>query len=36
MDAVNNARTTPRGAQALHGWCLGELTEHSAHVLERG
>ena len=34
MDALNNARTTPRGAQALHAWCLGKLAEHQAYVLE--
>lgn len=34
MDALNNARTTPRGAQALHTWCVGKLAEHRAYVRE--
>ncbi|MCW2867982.1 MAG: phosphoketolase, partial [Marmoricola sp.] len=25
MDALNNARTTPRGAEQLHDWCLAKL-----------
>ena len=34
MDALNNARTTPRGAQNLHDWCLAKLDEHRAYVRE--
>jgi xylulose-5-phosphate/fructose-6-phosphate phosphoketolase len=34
MDALNNARNTPRGAQALHDWCLGKLAEHHAYIRE--
>jgi xylulose-5-phosphate/fructose-6-phosphate phosphoketolase len=34
MDALNNARTTPRGAQELHDWCEAKLAEHRAHVRE--
>ena len=32
MDALNNARSTPRGAQELHDWCLAKLEEHRMHV----
>lgn len=34
MDALNNARTTPRGAQELMTWCQEQLVRHSAHVRE--
>ena len=34
MDALNNARTTPRGAQELHTWCVAKLAEHRAYVRE--
>ena len=34
MDALNNARTTPRGAQELHEWCLAKLEEHRVYVRE--
>jgi xylulose-5-phosphate/fructose-6-phosphate phosphoketolase len=34
IDALNNARTTPRGAQALHDWCLDKLAEHRTYVRE--
>lgn len=34
MDALNNARTTPRGAQELQDWCVGKLAEHRAYVRE--
>jgi xylulose-5-phosphate/fructose-6-phosphate phosphoketolase len=34
MDALNNARNTPRGAQELHDWCLGKLAEHHAYIRE--
>ncbi len=34
MDALNNARTTPRGAQELKTWCLAQLARHSAYVRE--
>ncbi|GEP40261.1 putative phosphoketolase [Nocardioides psychrotolerans] len=34
MDALNNARTTPRGAQELLGWCQDQLDLHHAYVRE--
>jgi xylulose-5-phosphate/fructose-6-phosphate phosphoketolase len=34
MDALNNARRTPPGAQALQQWCEAKLAEHRAHVVE--
>ena len=34
MDAINNARRTPRGATELMAWCEARLAEHRAHVLE--
>ncbi|MCY7365892.1 MAG: phosphoketolase family protein [Frankiaceae bacterium] len=34
MDAINNARRTPRGATELMAWCEARLAEHRAHVIE--
>jgi xylulose-5-phosphate/fructose-6-phosphate phosphoketolase len=34
MDALNNSRNTPRGAQQLHDWCLAKLAEHHAYIRE--
>jgi len=34
MDALNNARTTPRGAQELYAWCEAQLDRHSSYVRE--
>jgi xylulose-5-phosphate/fructose-6-phosphate phosphoketolase len=34
MDAINNARRTPVGADALLRWCEAKLAEHRAYVVE--
>jgi xylulose-5-phosphate/fructose-6-phosphate phosphoketolase len=34
IDALHNARTTPRGAQDLEDWCTAKLAEHHAYVRE--
>ena len=34
MDALNNARRTPRGASEVMAWCQQRLAEHSAYVVE--
>ena len=34
MDALNNARMTPRGAHELQQWCREQLAEHSAYIRE--
>jgi xylulose-5-phosphate/fructose-6-phosphate phosphoketolase len=34
MDALNNSRNTPRGAQQLHDWCLAKLAEHHDYIRE--
>ena len=34
MDAINNARRTPRGASDLKAWCEQQLAEHEAYVVE--
>ena len=34
MDALNNARRTPRGASEVMAWCEQRLAEHSAYVVE--
>ena len=34
MDAINNARRTPRGATQLKRWCEQKLAEHDAYVVE--
>ncbi|MGN6523206.1 MAG: phosphoketolase family protein [Actinomycetes bacterium] len=34
MDALNNARRTPRGATELKAWCEAKLAEHEAYVVE--
>ncbi|WP_331272844.1 phosphoketolase family protein [Motilibacter deserti] len=34
MDAINNAKRTPRGATELTAWCEQKLAEHSAYVVE--
>ena len=34
MDAINNARRTPIGADALLRWCEAKLAEHRAYVVE--
>lgn len=32
IDALRNARMTPRGAQDLENWCVAKLAEHHAHI----
>jgi xylulose-5-phosphate/fructose-6-phosphate phosphoketolase len=34
IDALNNARTTPRGAQELIRWCRDQLDRHATYVRE--
>jgi xylulose-5-phosphate/fructose-6-phosphate phosphoketolase len=34
MDAINNARRTPRGANELKAWCEDRLAAHRAYVVE--
>lgn len=34
MDALNNAATTPRGAEELMRWCEAQLERHSAYIRE--
>ena len=34
MDALNSARTTPRGAEELIRWCRSQLDRHAAYVRE--
>ncbi|MGN6687775.1 MAG: phosphoketolase family protein [Actinomycetales bacterium] len=34
IDALNNARRTPRGATELKAWCEAKLAEHEAYVVE--
>jgi xylulose-5-phosphate/fructose-6-phosphate phosphoketolase len=34
VDAINNARRTPRGATALKAWCAERLAEHERYVVE--
>ena len=34
IDALNNARRTPRGATELKAWCEAKLAEHSAYVVD--
>jgi len=34
LDAIHNARTTPRGSQQLEDWCNAKLAEHHAYVRE--
>ncbi len=34
MDALNNARRTPRGATDLMDWCKSKLAEHQRYVVE--
>jgi xylulose-5-phosphate/fructose-6-phosphate phosphoketolase len=34
MDAINNARRTPRGATELKAWCERRLAEHHEYVVE--
>ena len=33
MDALNNARRTPRGASEVKAWCEQRLAEHSSYVV---
>ena len=34
IDAINNARRTPRGATELKTWCEAQLVRHEAYVVE--
>jgi xylulose-5-phosphate/fructose-6-phosphate phosphoketolase len=34
MDAINNARRTPAGANELTAWCQQQLVSHNAYVVE--
>jgi xylulose-5-phosphate/fructose-6-phosphate phosphoketolase len=34
MDAINNARRTPRGSSELIAYCQSQLARHSAYVRE--
>jgi xylulose-5-phosphate/fructose-6-phosphate phosphoketolase len=34
MDALNNAKRAPAGADELRQWCLAKLAEHEAYVVE--
>ncbi len=34
MDALHNARRTPRGASELIAWCQARLAEHESYVVE--
>jgi xylulose-5-phosphate/fructose-6-phosphate phosphoketolase len=34
MDALNNARRTVRGSEALYAWCERQLERHHAYVVE--
>lgn len=34
IDALNNVRRTPPGAEELRAWCLAKLAEHHAYVRE--
>ena len=34
IDAINNARRTPKGATELKAWCEQKLAEHAAYVVE--
>ncbi|MDQ1715053.1 MAG: xylulose-5-phosphate/fructose-6-phosphate phosphoketolase [Frankiaceae bacterium] len=34
MDAINNAKRTPRGATELMDWCRSQLARHDAYVVE--
>jgi xylulose-5-phosphate/fructose-6-phosphate phosphoketolase len=33
MDAINNARRTVRGSEALYAWCQRQLERHHAYVV---
>jgi len=34
MDALNNAKRAPEGADELRQWCMAKLAEHEAYVVE--
>ena len=32
MDAINNARSLPKGAEDLKRWCQAQLERHEAYI----
>lgn len=34
IDAINNARSLPKGAEDLKQWCMGQLERHEAYIRE--